>query len=141
MRLIEPAQLMLAERFQRFAVGTCEIVAHDQRQIKGLRDGFDAADQIDGRPYHREIEAIGRSDVAVDDRAIVEGDDDFQRRFARRRRSRTPDTERCQRLSRGLKGISSGAGGLVRIGHRKDRKQSVPDEFQNLAAMAHNRLR
>jgi hypothetical protein len=48
-------------------------------------------------PITVKFEAIGRSEVAVDDRAIVEDDDDFHRRFARRRRSRTPDTERRQR--------------------------------------------
>jgi hypothetical protein len=79
---VEAAQLMLAERFQRSAIGIREIVAHHQRQVERFGDGLDAADQIDRRSDHREVEAVGRSDITVNDRAVVERDDDFERRFA-----------------------------------------------------------
>src|ERR1700704_3356010 len=66
MRHVEAAQLVQAERLQRSTAGVCEIVAHDQRQTERLGDGFDAAAQIARRPDHREVEAVGRPDVAVD---------------------------------------------------------------------------
>src|SRR6202142_446242 len=132
---------MLAERLQRSPIGACEIVAYDQRQIERLGDGLDAADQVDRRSDHREVEAVRRSDVAIDDRAIVKRDDDFERWVAGLGRIRPQDAERRLRLWRRRERVCRGAGGLVRMGHWKDRKQSVADEFQNFTAMAYDRLR
>ncbi len=66
MRLFKAAQLMLAERAQRLPIGAGEIVADDERQVERFRDRFDAADQIDVGPDHREVEPVGSADIAVD---------------------------------------------------------------------------
>ena len=46
----KPAKLMAAERTQRLAVSTREIVADDDRKVQRLGHSFDPADQVDGRP-------------------------------------------------------------------------------------------
>ena len=73
---------MTAERMQRLAVGTREIVADDDRQVQRLGHRFDPADQIDGGADHGEIKPVGGADIAVDRRADVKRYDDLERRLA-----------------------------------------------------------
>jgi hypothetical protein len=71
-------------------------------------------------------------------RAVVERDDDFERRFAFRRRLLP---KRRQRLFGRGERVPGGALGIGGNGHRKDGEQPVADKFQDLAAMARDRLR
>jgi hypothetical protein len=54
--------------------------------------------RLTGRPDHCGVEAGGRSNVAVDDGAIVVRDDDSERRYACRGRALPQDAERRLRL-------------------------------------------
>ena len=70
---------MLAKRGQCSPVGFSEIVADNHSQIERFGDGLDATDEVDCGADHGEIETIRGADIAVNDRAVMEGDDDFER--------------------------------------------------------------
>src|SRR3984957_14631474 len=55
-RCRQPAKLVTAERLQRPVIGAGEIVTDDDRLVQRLGQGLDAADEIDGRADHGEIE-------------------------------------------------------------------------------------
>jgi hypothetical protein len=101
-----------------------EIVADDQRQIERFRHRLDAADQIDRRTDHREIEAVRGADIAVDDRAVVQRDGDPERRLAVWRR---PRGERGQRLPRSGERARGCARRVVCRRRWEDREQAVAD--------------
>jgi hypothetical protein len=127
---LEAAQLMQPERLQRSAIGVGEIVAHDQRQMERLGDGFDAVDQIDRGPDHREVEVVGGADVAVDDGAIVERDDDFERRFVRDGRARPQGAECRLGLLRCRERVGGDACGLVGVATGKIASNPSPTNFR-----------
>ena len=75
---------MPAERPQRFAVSTREIVTDDDRQVQRLGHIFDPANEINGGTDHGEIEPVRGADVAVDCGTDVKRHDDLERRLVRK---------------------------------------------------------
>ena len=55
-----------AERTQRLAISTREIVTDDDRQVQRLGHTFDPAYEIDSGADHGEIEPIDSADIAID---------------------------------------------------------------------------
>ena len=49
-------------------------LGHQERTAGRAAYGLNPADQIDVRPYHREIEPLARADVAVADFSVVQCD-------------------------------------------------------------------
>jgi hypothetical protein len=112
-----------------------QFCTNDGRLAEHLGRILDAAHQIDRGPDYGEIEPVGSADIAVMDRADMQRDDNVQRGLVVHLGVARKTGDRGDRVT------GRGNGGLcdrshrVGLGDRKNREKTVPDEFENFAAM------
>src|ERR1700733_10715702 len=74
LHLGEPAHLEMADLPHRSMQRVGEGLRHDQRAVELAAQPFDPARQIDVWADHGEVQAVARTDIAVADRAVMQGD-------------------------------------------------------------------
>jgi len=128
------AQLMATER--RDAVERrSQFCTNDDPLAQYLGRVLNAAHQIDCGADDREIEPIGSADIAVMDRADMQGYDNIERRLALHLGVARKTGDRGDRIMGRSDGGSSDRRDGVGLGDRKDREKTIPDKFEDLAAM------
>ena len=111
--------------------GRGEVGRAQERPVELLREPLEPAHEVDRRPQHGEVEAVGAADVAVNDLADVQGGDE--------RQGCSADLG----LGEGFAGIvdgpkrrTAGGGPAARRLDRENRENAVAQELQHVAAVA-----
>ena len=105
LRRFNARQLMVAQgaRGSRDTVGKGR--GHNQRVRQFLAQALKPRRPIHGRAQDREIEPIGGTDIAVDDRSLMQGDTDGNRRPAEMPALDVGGFDTCEGIDRGIQSL------------------------------------